>query len=146
MAGLRGLGGEEGILATALNRHFKQFGPEHWHFKKKRSKSDHSVVKQRVVIKELVRRQALPAWVDNLLYDLRRTHQIKIATNLGLTGLAVSGSKLVPASGGISAARRSGLAEALNRQTPEELPQSFWQKFGLANALPLHLRPGKGFR
>ena len=32
VVGLRGVGGEEGILATALNMHFRCKGPEGWHF------------------------------------------------------------------------------------------------------------------
>ncbi len=35
-AGLRGLGGEEGVLAMALNTHFKSQGPEGWRFSTKK--------------------------------------------------------------------------------------------------------------
>ena len=49
IAGLRGMGNEEGILATALNMHFKKFGPEHWHFRKTKGKEGDvsSVVKKK---------------------------------------------------------------------------------------------------
>ncbi len=144
MNGLRGVGGEEGILATALNIHFKMFGSEHWHVVRKSGASCAAIIGiSHVSLKETVRRQALPAWIDHFLHDLCPTRQIRLAKTLGLNVLAASGAKLLPASGGISASRRHELIEEKKKCDPDTLPSTLWRTLGMAGALPEHSRPGK---
>ena len=87
MVGLRGTGGEEGILATALNIHFKKFGPEHWHFRKTSAKGNDSSVVNKQFVKESVRRQGLPAWIDMLWFDLAKSAPSQSCSELGPEGL-----------------------------------------------------------
>jgi len=142
MAGLRGTGGEEGILATALNIHFKKFGPEHWHFRKTSAKGNDSSVIKKHDLKESVRRQALPAWIDKLWFDLAKAHQVRVAANLGQKGLNVAGSGLQPASsGGVCSARRAELGSVTAKHHPGKLPGEFWLKLGLPWCVPAHMRP-----
>ena len=78
MAGLHGVGGEEGFLATALNVHFKCRGPEHWHFCRERVRGydDRSSAIAHADLRETVRRDATPAWIENLWVDLIRSRPI----------------------------------------------------------------------
>jgi len=100
-----------------------------------------SVIKKHIV-KESVRRQALPVWIDNLWHDLSRTGQVKVAVNLGQKCLHIAGSGLKPASsGGISGARRAELDEEKAKQHPGQLPGEFWRRLGLPLCLLAHLRP-----
>ena len=151
MAGLRGVSGEEGFLATALNVHFQTFGPEHWHLRARpqwlaqpTSGSGSSVVK-RAYVREVVRRQALPAWVDNLWHDLCASRQVQVAANLGQHALKVAGSFPQPASSGVFLGRRAELDGELAKRNPQELPGEFWRRLGLPICLPAHLRP-RGLR
>ena len=145
MAGLRGVGGEEGFLATALNVHFQNFGPEHWHFRTRSQPTSGSSVVKRAHVREAVRRQALPAWVDNLWHDLCASRQVRVAVKLGQHALKVAGSFPQPASSGASLGRRAELDGELAKQHPQELPGEFWRRLGLPMCLPAHLRP-RGLR
>ena len=100
-----------------------------------------SVIKN-TIVKESVRRQALPVWIDNLWHDLRRTGQVKVVVNLGQKCLHIAGSGLKPASSGdISGARRAELDEEKAKHNPGHLPGEFWRRLGLPLRLPAHLRP-----
>ena len=61
LAGLRGHGGEEGVLSDALNLHVNARSPEKWHFKK--AKDGPAVVAKRVDVERAIRQQELPCWV-----------------------------------------------------------------------------------
>ena len=151
MAGLRGVGGEEGLLATALNVHFKCRGPEHWHFRREHDGGCHDGgnVIARAVLHETVRRDAAPAWIENLWADLFRSRQIQAACNiLTLPCLQTSVPWRVPASGGegtselkLSAARRTELAEEKNKYDVRVLPGEVWSKLALRSMLSDHLKP-----
>ena len=68
MAGLRGLGGEDGILSTTLNMHFACPSPEGWHFMTSRRLAvGSSDIRQGIV--EEVRRAALPPWIADVVRD-----------------------------------------------------------------------------
>ena len=103
--------------------------------------NDSSVVKKQFV-KESVRRQGLPAWIDMLWFDLAKTRQVIVAAHLGQKGLNVAGSGLDPASsGGVRSARRAELASELAKHNPGKLPGEFWRTLGLPSCLPAHMRP-----
>ena len=136
------------MLATALNIHFKARGPEQWHFERTsagaRLPGSSEVVRSNFV-REAVRRQGLPAWVDSLWCDLARTGQVKLAAALSLEGLRVS--QIEPASGGIptsgssvSAQRSDEIEAEKQKQNPSELPGEFWRKLRIARGLPAHLK------
>ena len=61
LAGLRGHGGEEGVLSDALNLYFNARSPEKWHFKQ--AKDGPAVVAKRVDVERAIRQQELPCWV-----------------------------------------------------------------------------------
>ena len=134
MAGLRGVGGDEGFLATALNTHFKCHGPEHWHFLRKKRPDTGSIVMTRTDLHEAVRRDTTPAWLDSLWVDLIRSGQIRT--------LALP--RHVPASGGKGAQRhterRTELAEEKNK-FEVLLSDEVWLKVGPPMTLPYHLKP-----
>ena len=58
--GLKGMGGEEGLLSMALNVHFDAKGPEGWHFLAKRS--TRSVFDDRILRSTAVRLQRQLDW------------------------------------------------------------------------------------
>jgi hypothetical protein len=61
LAGLRGHGGEEGVLSDALNLYFSASSPEKWHFKK--AQEGLATVAKRVDMERAIRQQELPSWV-----------------------------------------------------------------------------------
>ena len=61
LAGLRGHGGEEGVLSDALNVYFNAKSPEKWHFKK--AKDGPAAVAKREDLERAIRQQELPSWV-----------------------------------------------------------------------------------
>ena len=144
MAGLRGLGGEEGFLATALNMHFKSRGPDLWHFHRMRrysAKDDRSVAIRHAMIQESVRKQTLPKWIDNLWVDIIRAKQIKTAVKLNLKGLLTVENPSASGDKDVSSSRRSLLEDAKGKYEASKLPTEVWDKLKLVHALPYHLRP-----
>lgn len=80
LAGLRGHGGEEGILADALNTHFSGFGqgPEAWHFKKtSRAGGEGCVVHKRIELQRSIRLQHCQPWVATPLVDVVRCKSLR---------------------------------------------------------------------
>ena len=61
LAGLRGHGGEEGVLSDALNLYYNARSPEKWHVKQ--AKDGPAVVAKRVDVERAIRQQELPCWV-----------------------------------------------------------------------------------
>ena len=76
LAGLRGHGGEDGILADALNTHFEGFGtgPEAWKFQKSSPASGGkvSVVHDRIALNQKIRLQHCQPWVEAPFADVAR--------------------------------------------------------------------------
>ena len=164
MAGLRGLGGEEGVLATALNIHFRCKGPVGWHFVQKGRPLAAGAAVQKAALRSQVRRDALAPWVESTVVDLHRAKQIQIAKTLprplklaldlrpgnddddhhAARTLAIGGS--TPAIGGSTAAcaRRAGIAVQKAHFAPDSLPDDVFRKLNITTlSLPAHLRPGK---
>ena len=132
-------------MATTLNVHFKCRGPEHWHFRREHDRGcdDRSIVIERAHLRETVRRDAAPAWIENLWVDLFRSRQIRAAcTMLALPCLQTSVPWRVPASGGegTSVACRTELAEEKNKYDVRALPGEVWLKLALPSVLPYHLK------
>ena len=163
LAGLRGLDGEEGILATALNLHFRSKGPEGWHFtQRRRPLAAQGAAVQKAMLKSQVRRDALPPWVESTVVDLHRAKQIDLTKTLPRplqlalklhpgsrndddNAPAVGGSS-APAVGGssTSASRRDSIAAQTSHFEPDTLPSDVFRKLNItALSLPAHLRPGK---
>ena len=82
VAGLRGVGGEEGILATALNMHFRCKGPEGWHFVQRSRPLAIGAAAKKAALRNEVRRSKLPSWVDSLVMDLWRERQLRFVNIL----------------------------------------------------------------
>jgi len=151
MAGVRGLGGEDGILSTALNMHFACPTPEGWHvFASHRLAAGSSDRHHRIV--EEVRRAALPPWIADTVRDLacsRRTrYAIRLPYPTTLTGQKmdeVFATQLAVGSGGISMHRRSVVANVRQSVEPDCVASGeLWRRMGISMlSLPAHLRPGK---
>ena len=154
MAGLRGLGGEEGILATALNIHFRSRGPEGWHFRQRRRPlAAQGAAVRKAAIQDQVRRDALPRWVDSTLVDLHRAKQIHItktlprplelALNLRPASHDDENAQAIDGSS-TSAIRRNAVAAEKLHFAPDKLPDDVFRKLNITVlSLPAHLRPGK---
>ena len=105
------------------------------------AKDDRSVAIRHAMIQESVRKQTLPAWIDNLWVDIIRAKQIRTAVKLNLKGLLTVEN---PSAGGgknVSSSRRSLLEEAKGKYEASKLPTDVWDKLKLVRVLPHHLRP-----
>jgi len=150
MAGLRGLGGEDGILSTALNMHFSCPSPERWHFLTSHRLAVGSSDKRNDIV-EVVRRAALPPWIADTVLDLAKTRQMRFAIKLPfpttLSGQLmdnVFATQLADGSGAISTHRRSAVADVRQRHEPDCMAGELWRQMGINMlSLPAHLRPGK---
>ena len=149
MAGLRGLGGEDDILSTALNMHFACPSPEGWHFMTSRRLAiGSSDVRQGIV--EEVRRAALPPWIADTVRDLSCSRRMRFAIRLPypttITGQPmddVFAAQLAVGSREIGTQRRSLLANVRQSFDPGCASGELWRRMGLSMlALPTHLRPG----
>ena len=81
MAGIRGLGGEDGVLATALNMHFASSGPEGWHFQTRRPLAPSRACQKAEIVRE-VRQALLPPWIQFTVRDLALTRRMRFARKL----------------------------------------------------------------
>ena len=151
MAGLRGLGGEDGVLSTALNMHFACPSPERWHFTTSDGLAVGSSDRRQGIIEE-VRRAALPPWIADTVRDLACSRRMRFAIRLPypttLSGQPmddVFAAQLAVGSGGggTSTQRRSTLAHARRSFEPDCTSGELWRHMGLSMlSLPAHLRPG----
>ena len=77
--GLTGFGGEEGVMALALNTHFQCDGPEGWHFIAKRRKHK---TQSAAELRHEVRLLSKPKWFQVYLFDLIASRAIKLCKHL----------------------------------------------------------------
>ncbi len=146
--GLEGFGGEEGIMAYALNTHFQCDSPEGWHFLAKR------VVKHKRTAAELqkeVRLLSKPAWFHTYLHDLIATGGLTLCKHLPRPEMAVLSPSEVRASRWrqlTTTAKRQKIAEhAEDQYNPKRMHDELWQKLGITTlSLPTCLRPGQHAR
>ena len=147
LAGLRGHGGEEGVLSDALNLYFNARSPEKWHFKK--AKDGPAVVAKRVDVERAIRQQELPCWVALPLRqaaasDMTLSKYLPRPTDLfsasvGQRKLA-SGSN---ASGTTHKKRREDLDCFRTEHNPGQLPESLWAQLGARiTSIASNHRPG----
>ena len=170
LAGLRGHGGEDGILADALNTHFEGFGrgPEAWRFKKKATATgvQSCVVHQRVELQQRIRLQHCQPWVlapvADVLKVLRpckllpgpqhfsRSAATPVLTQPSSTSnekqhgkSSASGDKQGPA----HKRRRESLQTWRNEHMPSVLPDALWRCLNASTmSLGSDMRPGSNFR
>ena len=155
MAGIRGLGGEDGVLATSLNMHFASSGPEGWHFQTRRPLAPGSACRKAEIARE-VRQALLPPWIQFTVRDLARTRRMRFARKLpfprAVTGQAIdpktpslaigSSDDGAGAPAATSKLRRDALQIAVDASAPSRIPDEVWRRLGLsALSLPSHLRP-----
>ena len=94
--GLKGFGGEDGIMAYALNTHFQCSGPEGWHFVAKCATQKTMAIVQ---MRNEVRLLSKPHWFHTYLFDLiatERSHLCKPLTRPEAALLASCWRQLKP--------------------------------------------------
>ena len=148
MAGLRGLGSEDGILSTALNMHFSCSSPQGWHFLTSHRLALGSSERRHDIVEE-VRRATLPPWILDTVRDLACSRRMRFAIRLPYP-TTLSGQRmedeavLADGSRRISTRRRSAVADVRCRHEPDRIAEELWRRMGLSMmSLPAHLRPGK---
>jgi hypothetical protein len=143
-AGLRGLGGEDGILAMALNMHFRCRSPDGWHFQTKTVKPAAGGAKGAHLRREveLLRR---PLWFGTPLVDLVKSGQIDLCKSLPWPDqFMLSRQECKREAPQCATKRRRTLEQMADKSyEPDHMDQSLWQRLGISVlSLPGHLRPG----
>jgi hypothetical protein len=144
--GLRGTGGEDGILTMALNHHFKCTGPSGWHFQPSRTKLpdsvDHKCWQQ--VLRD-VRLAQKPQWFGTPLHDLVARRAMVLRTGVRLP----PPESFVVRSEDVRKHRDLPKTEQHKRKNelgdlmwdPKHLSDVLWKKLRItATTVPLHLR------
>ena len=141
------MGGEDGILAMALNQHFKCDGPSGWHFVAARRKTsafgDGKCWQQ--VLRE-GRLQRLPPWFGTPLADLLARRDIVLSSGMRLP---CPESFIVPRD---ERRQHQELSKTEQRKRKHELGDMMWEPKHLSDelwrrlkisaaSLPAHLRP-----
>jgi hypothetical protein len=142
-AGLKGTGGEDGIMAMALNVHFDTQGPEGWHFVSKSSADGGKT--SLVHFRSQARLCNQPAWVSSYLTDVVRrrrmvlTKVIRRATHFFLD----DAEKRIHDQEGACSKRRRVAELAEQAYEPNRLSDTLWRKLGVTvQSLSHNLRPG----
>ena len=140
--GLKGLGGEDGIMAYALNTHFQCSGPEGWHFHAKNAKQKTMTTVQ---MRNEVRLLSKPQWFHTYWFDLiatNRIHLCKLLPRPEASLLASCWRQLKPT------AKRQKIEEAAEEQyNPKVMHDGLFQQLKIHTlSLPSCLRPGKNPR
>ena len=140
--GLKGFGGEDGIMAYALNTHFQCSGPEGWNFVAKRATQKTMTAVQ---MRNEVRLLSKPQWFHTYLFDLIATKRIHLCKPLPRPEAALLAScwrQLKPT------AKRQKIEEAAEEQyNPKVMHDGLFQQLKIHTlSLPSCLRPGKNPR
>ena len=144
--GLKGFGGEDGIMAYALNTHFQYSGPEGWHFHAKHAKQNTVTAVQ---MHNEVRLLSKPAWFPRYLGDLITMKRIMMCKQLPRPEAALLGrldrdlwQELTPV------AKRRKIEEiAEDKYNPKALDDGLFTQLKISVlSLPSCLRPGKNAR
>lgn len=141
-AGLRGLGGEEGILSMALNVHFNSQDPSGWHFQSKSANGDR---KTKIDIHKEVRLSKQPSWVAALLVDLIRTRKLKVCKQLPRTSTFIVDKANAKEYDKLTPCYKRQRIDALGQEyfEPRTLNQELWKRLGVSVlSLSKNLRPG----
>ena len=163
IAGLRGHGGEEGIMADALNFHFGGKGPESWHVRRgRRAKSasgDVCAALRRAGLQRRIRLAESQPWVHDTLLDVAKSGQQTFCKVLprpsnfiepasGSSHVSATGDKTKPSSHSRSCEdRRSAVQGERHAANPSAVLGSLWSSIRASvNSLSSDQRPGKHFR
>ena len=145
--GLKGFGGEDGIMAYALNTHFQCPGPEGWHFVSKRVKQE-----RRMGAAELQKELRLlgkPNWFHTYWQDLLANGALSLCKHLPRPERVLLSSKDASIVQQFKpTAKRQTLSKAAGEQyNPGMLHDGLWQRLQICTlSLPACLRPGKQAR
>ena len=138
--GLKGFGGEDGIMAHALNIHFQCSGPEGWHFVAPRAQPKKMTTAQ---MRNEVRLLSKPQWFHSYLFDLVATKSIHLCKLLPRPEAAVLARasrwrELKPN------AKRQRIGEVAEEQyNPKVMHGGLFQQLQINTlSLPSCLRPG----
>ena len=146
--GLKGFGGEQGIMAYALNTHFQCTGPEGWHFVAKRVKENKRCAAQ---LNNDVRLLSKPKWFQTYLFDLLTTGALTLCKSVPRPERAFLSSSTMRASHWqqlTTYAKRQKLSEeAENEYNPKRMNDNLFKQLKITTlSLPSCLRPGKNPR
>ena len=146
--GLKGFGGEQGIMAYALNVHFQTTSPAGWHFVAKRTVKRKSVA---AALRNEVRLLSKPPWFHTHLHDLIATYGLALCKPLPRPELAVLSGSEKSASRWpqlTASSKRQRIADSAEDQhNPKAMSDRLWQQLRMTTlSLPSCLRPGKHAR
>jgi hypothetical protein len=140
--GLRGMGGEEGILSMALNYHFKCDGPSGWHFFAKRPAAGG---KQWQRVLRDVRLSRRPPWFGSPLHDLINQRELILYKPLPNPESFLMHREEFGEHRKLGATAQRKRKQELGelKWEPRKLADELWKKIKVsATSLPPHLRPG----
>ena len=141
--GCKGFGGEQGLMAHALNIHFQCTGPEGWHFSAKRMQKK----KVAAALQNELRLLSKPAWFGRYLLDLFATQSLRLCKPLPRPEVVIMTHAEIEASRWrhlTPTAKRQRLAEFAERQyNPKEMCDDLWKHLQINPlSVPRCLRPG----
>ena len=143
--GLKGFGGEDGIMAYALNTHFQCEGPEGWHFARTRANPNDAMAA--IQMHNEVRLLTKPQWIPLYLYDLITFKSINLCKQLPRPEAALLASRWRPAAWEQlkPTAKRQKIEEAAEDQyNPTGMHDGLFRQLRIdTKSLPNCLRPGK---
>ena len=146
--GLKRFGGEEAVMAYALNIHVGCKGPEGWHVVAKRVKANKSIAAR---LHRELRLLSKPKWFNTYLFDLINTGKITLCKPVPRPEMAVLARSTIHASRWqqlTNTAKRQKISEeAEDQYNPQELNDNLWKQLKITRlSLPSCLRPGKHSR
>ena len=142
-AGLRGTGGEDGIMAMALNIHFDSRGPEGWHFVSKNPADGGKT--SLVQIRAQARLSSQPAWVASYLTEAVRRRNMVLCKHLPRAQhFFVDSHEKRSHEQKSGYSKRQRVAELSERAyEPKQLSETLWRHLGInPQSLSHNLRPG----
>ena len=140
-AGLKGIGGEDGIMAMALNVHFDCNGPEGWHFTYKQ----HAPIRKTNLIqmRNEARLHKLPPWIASHLVDVVVKRQMILCKLMPRVDRFLMSKTDCEENLSAQQKRQRKDANADNLWEPKQLSAKLWQQLGITtHSLSRNIRPG----
>ena len=142
-AGLKGTGGEDGIMAMGLNFHFKCHGPEGWHFSHRKNSAD-GETRTLTQLRAEARLWNQPAWVSSYINDVVKSRVIRLCKHLPRVDSFILSKE----------ERKEDLSAQRKRQRihehssaayePQNLSATLWKHLRITTfSLSKHVRPGR---
>ena len=146
--GLKGFGGEEGLMAYALNTHFQCSGPEGWHFVASKRKEN---IRRAAKLRNDVRLLSKPQWFQTYIHDLFTTGALTLCKHVPRPERAVLPSSITKSSCWqqlTTYGKRQRLSEeAEDQYNPKRMNDKLFQQLNITtSSLPIYMRPGKNPR